>query len=420
MFAIDTHLHTCLSPCAELDMHPAALVEAALRARLDGVAVCDHNSAENVPAVERAARPKGLAVIPGMEITTAEEVHILGLLPDVEAALALQSKVYRHLPGRNDPKVFGMQVVANEFAEVLGFNEHLLSGATTLSVEEVVREIHRVEGLAVASHVDREGFGIVGQLGMIPEGLELDALEVSSKMPLPAARAEFAPGGEFPILCASDAHEPKDVGKAATFALLESPTAFELRKAFAAMDGRMILGGGRPMEDLAMHILDLAENSIEAGASMIFIGLSEVPRDDKLIIEVKDDGRGMDAGRLARVQDPFFTTRTTRSVGMGISLLAEAARTAGGDVAIDSEPGAGTRVCATFRHGHIDRAPLGDIETTLMILMAGHPELNFRFRHSVGDRVFEFDSAEVAAGSLPARLAWLREAIRRGEAGLKG
>ncbi|NLT65992.1 MAG: PHP domain-containing protein, partial [Acidobacteria bacterium] len=79
---VDTHVHTCLSPCAELDMHPAALVDAAVRVGLDSVAVCDHNSAENVGAVQRAARAAGLAVIPGMEITSAEEVHILGLLPD--------------------------------------------------------------------------------------------------------------------------------------------------------------------------------------------------------------------------------------------------------------------------------------------------------------------------------------------------
>ena len=169
-------------------------------------------------------RAAGLAVIPGMEITSAEEVHILGLLPDLEAAMELQSKVYRSLPGRNDENTFGMQVIANEFAEVLGFNEHLLSGATTLNLEEVVAAIHDVDGLAVASHVDREGFGIIGQLGFIPPGLPLDAIEVSQRTPLPLARASFAPKGEYSILCASDAHEPKDVARAATFVLMEEAT----------------------------------------------------------------------------------------------------------------------------------------------------------------------------------------------------
>ena len=167
---VDTHIHTCLSPCAELDMHPSAIVDAAVRAGLDAIAVCDHNSAENAAAVQRAGNAAGLAVIPGMEITSSEEVHILGLLPDIAAAMELQSKVYRSLPGRNDENAFGMQVIANEFAEVLGFKEHLLSGATTLNLDRVVAAIHDVDGLAVASHVDREGFGIIGQLGFIPPG----------------------------------------------------------------------------------------------------------------------------------------------------------------------------------------------------------------------------------------------------------
>jgi len=400
-------------------MHPAALVEAAMGAGLDGVAVCDHNSAENVAAVQRAARAKGLAVIPGMEITSAEEVHVLGLLPDLESALALQSRIYRHLPGRNDEKAFGMQVIANEFEEVLGFNEHLLAGATTLGIDAVVDAIHRVDGLAVASHVDREGFGIIGQLGMIPPGLALDALEVSRRTSLPAARSAFAPRGEFPVLCASDAHEPKDVGKAATFALLAQPTVPELRRAFADRDGRFILGGGRPMEDLALHVLDIAENSIEAGAGAVEIDLVENPEADSLVIEVHDDGPGMSPDQAAQAQDPFFTTRTTRKVGMGLALLAEAARAAGGDIAIDSAPGQGTSVRASFRYGHIDRAPVGDIETTLMVLLAGHGELNIRFRHSIGNRVFELDSRDIPAGDLPARLSRMRELIRRGEAELQ-
>jgi anti-sigma regulatory factor (Ser/Thr protein kinase) len=424
VFVIDTHIHTCLSPCAELDMHPAALVEAAVQARLDAVAICDHNSAENVGAVERAGRARGLAVIPGMEITSAEEVHVLGLMPDLEASLELQSRIYRALPGKNDEHTFGMQVVANEHAEVMGFNDHLLAGATTLTVEEVVAAIHALDGLAVASHVDREGFGIIGQLGFIPAGLQLDALEVSARTPLPSARAAFAPQGEHSLLCASDAHEPKDIGRAATFALLEQPTLGELRRALAGKDGRAILGGGRLMEDLALHILDIAQNSIEAGATEVSIDLQEDMAGDQLVIEVCDNGRGMDSGTLAKAADPFYTSRNTRKVGMGLSLLEAAARTAGGTFVIDSKPGQGTRVKAIFRRSHIDRSPLGDIETTIMVLVAGHPDLGIRFRHSIQERVFELDSSEFGLAGIdstsPEGLRRLRELIRQGEAGLLG
>ncbi len=341
MFVIDPHLHTCLSPCAVLDMHPSGLVDAAIEAGLDALAVCDHNSAENVAAVKRAGLTAGMAVIPGMEITSEEETHILALLPTVEAALELQSRVYRSLPGRNDERAFGLQVIANEHAEVLGFNEHLLAGATTLDVDSVVDAIHNARGLAVASHVDRERFGIIGQLGMIPSGLELDALEISCRTSLSEARGAFAPRDEFPLLCSSDAHEPKDVGRAVTFMLLAEPTLAELRRALAGEDGRAILGGGRPMEDLALHILDIAQNSIEAGATAIEIDLLEYPAADQLIFEVRDNGRGMGPEILAKATDPFYTTRTTRRVGMGLALLSEAARAAGGEWKLTQNQGWG-------------------------------------------------------------------------------
>jgi hypothetical protein len=423
VFMVDTHIHTCLSPCAELDMHPAALIDAAVSAGLDSIAVCDHNSAENAGAVQRAGRAAGLAVIPGMEITSAEEVHILGLLPDLESAMALQSKVYKSLPGRNDENTFGMQVVANEFAEVLGFNEHLLAGATTLSLEAVVAAIHSVDGLAVASHVDREGFGIIGQLGFIPPELPLDAIEISRRMPLTRARETYAPGGERSILCASDAHDPKDIGTAATYMLMEQPTLQELRWALAGKGGRTILGGGRPMEDLALHILDIVQNSLEAGAGTIEIGIWEDSREDRMTIEVRDNGRGMDPETVKKVMDPFFTTRTTRKVGMGLPLLAAAAKAAGGELTVDSKPGSGSLIRATFQHGHLDRAPLGDIETTLMVLLAGQPDRNIYFRHRIDDLEFELDSRDFRSADIdlssPIGLAILREAIRKGEAGLQ-
>ncbi len=423
MFMVDTHIHTCLSPCASLDMHPAALVDAAMRAGLDAIAVCDHNSAENAAAVQRAGVSAGLHVIPGIEITSAEEVHILGLLPDLEAALALQSKIYRALPARNDENTFGMQVIANEFAEVLGFDDHLLAGATTLALDQVVAAIHDVDGLAVASHADREAFGIMGQLGFIPPGLPLDAIEVSRRMPLSVARSAFSPKGEYPILCASDAHEPKDIAGAATFMFMEEATLAEMRRALAGEGGRTILGGGKPMEDLALHILDIAQNSIEAGAGAIEIEISESLREDRLVIEVRDNGRGMDSETAAKAADPFFTTRSTRKVGLGLSLLAAAAKAAGGEFTIGSKPGKGSAITATFQHKHIDRAPLGDIETTLMVLLAGHPGKDIFFRHRIEDRVFELDSRDFRAADIdltsPVGLAVLREAIRNGESEMR-
>jgi anti-sigma regulatory factor (Ser/Thr protein kinase) len=420
---LDTHVHTCLSPCGELDMHPAALVEAGIEAGLDAVAVCDHNSAENVAAVQRAGRAKGLAVIPGMEVTSEEEVHVVALLPDTEAALALQSRVQRALPGKNDPDAFGMQVIANEHAEVLGFDEHLLIAATTLGIDAVVDGIHALGGLAVAAHVDREGFGIIGQLGMIPPGLPLDALEVSTRTPMNVARSNYG-AAALPLICSSDAHQPDRVGRGVTFMLMEQPSLPELRLALAGARGRAVLGGGRPMEDLLLHILDIVRNAIEAGATTVEVELIEDLERDLLVICVRDNGRGMDQAALARATDPFFTTRTTRKVGLGLPLLAAAARAASGDVTVESTLGKGTRVVATFQHSHIDRAPVGDIETTLLVLVAGSPEVDILFRHVVGSRDYELSSRDLAAAlegaglASPQGLALLRAAIRQGEAEL--
>jgi anti-sigma regulatory factor (Ser/Thr protein kinase) len=204
---------------------------------------------------------------------------------------------------------------------------------------------------------------------------------------------------------------------------MEEATLTELRRALAGEGGRTILGGGRPMEDIALHILDIAQNSLEAGASTIEIEIWENLKEDRLVIEVRDNGRGMDSETLAKATDPFFTTRTTRRVGLGLPLMAAAAKAAGGAFTIDSKPGQGTSITAIFQHKHIDRAPLGDIETTLMVLLAGQPDKDIFFRHRIADRVFELDSRDFRAADIdltsPVGLAILREAIRKGEAGLR-
>jgi hypothetical protein len=404
-------------------MHPGALVTAAREAGLDAVAVCDHNTARNVGATMRAGARAGVTVLAGMEITSEEEVHIVALLPDVEAAERLQHRVYDVLPGRNQPSIFGEQVVVDEDGHVVAFEDRLLIGATGWSVDRAVQAIHHENGLAVAAHVDRERFGIVGQLGLIPPGLPLDGLEISRRTPLADARAQFQSCG-LPLLTASDAHEPKDVGAAVTLMLLERADYDEVRQAMQGRNGRAVLGGGRLMEDLALHMLDVAENALEAGATRVEIDLVEDRDGDLLRIEIRDNGRGMPADVAAKALDPFYTTRTTRRVGMGLALLGEAARAAAGGLTIESAPGEGTRLCARFQRSHADRAPIGDLEGTLMALMAGRPDVEVRFRHIVDDRECSVSSAAIAAElggrsvQSPEGLACLREAIRRGEAEL--
>ncbi len=151
------------------------------------------------------------------------------------------------------------------------------------------------------------------------------------------------------------------------------------------------------MEDLSLHILDIVENSIRAKASRIEIKVVEDIRKDLLTIEIKDNGQGIDEETIKKVLDPFFTTRTTRKVGLGLPLLSQAARESGGDVEIESKVGRGTRVKATFGYSHIDRKPLGNMEATLTTLIAGNPETDFIYEHKKDELEYRLDTTEIRA-----------------------
>jgi anti-sigma regulatory factor (Ser/Thr protein kinase) len=149
------------------------------------------------------------------------------------------------------------------------------------------------------------------------------------------------------------------------------------------------------MEDLSLHVLDIAENSIAAGASHVEIRVRESRREDRLSIEIFDDGRGMSADILQKTTDPFFTTRSTRRVGLGLSLFEQAAKRAGGEFKIASCPGAGTKVTGVFQYSHVDRQPLGDMDQTLLALVVGNPQIEFTYLHQADDSEISFSTREI-------------------------
>ncbi|UCD38133.1 MAG: PHP domain-containing protein [Fidelibacterota bacterium] len=236
----DLHIHSCLSPCAELEMSPQAIVRTSIGKGIDMIAVCDHNSAENAQAVMEVARGTDLAVLPGMEMTSREEVHIVGLFARVIDALRVQTLVYEHLEGENDESVFGQQLVVGPDGSVDACNPRLLIGATDLPIEAIVQAVHEQDGLAVAAHIDREGFGIIGQLGFIPVELELDALEVSSNVALNEAVLKYGDYQDYPFISSSDAHALEAIGSAATPFTMESACFNELRLALRGEQGRSV------------------------------------------------------------------------------------------------------------------------------------------------------------------------------------
>ncbi len=148
------------------------------------------------------------------------------------------------------------------------------------------------------------------------------------------------------------------------------------------------------MEEISLHILDIAENSLRAGAKNVEILVVRDRSQDLLKIDVRDDGRGMDAETLAQVRNPFFTTKQKKT-GLGIPLLAQAAEQAGGGLTIDSAPDSGTRVTVTFQWSAIDRPKMGALADTLLTIIAGHPELDMVYEEWVDGEVFRLDTREI-------------------------
>ena len=184
------------------------------------------------------------------------------------------------------------------------------------------------------------------------------------------------------------------------------------------------------MRELSLHVLDVVENAMEAGVLHIDLRIVEDLDVDRLTITVRDDGCGMDAETVQKVRDPFFTTRMTRHVGLGIPLFAAAAERCGGALTVESSPGKGTTVTATFQHSHLDRAPLGDMTSTLMGILMRDRDFDLHYVHRVGGAhmpaaSFEFDTAEIKRelGSLPLSYPevrrWLGEFIAQGEQSLR-
>jgi PHP family Zn ribbon phosphoesterase len=237
----DLHVHTALSPCADGEMTPPAIVERALAEGLGMIAVCDHNSARNASAVQEAAGDR-LAVLAGMEVTTAEECHVVGLFPDAAAAQAAGVEVGATLPQFDDgyEAFFGEQQVLDAAGAEVAREPLALATATSLDVGGVVALIHRNGGLAVAAHIDRRSFGVIAQLGFFPDTAGFDAVEVSRHVPDDAeAEAPFREHG-LPLVHCSDAHYLADIGAARTAVRCERPGFGELALALAGLDGRGI------------------------------------------------------------------------------------------------------------------------------------------------------------------------------------
>lgn len=235
----DLHIHSCLSPCADDDMTPWNLVGMARVKGLDVIALTDHNTARNTPEAMAAGESYGVQVIPGMEITSREEVHILGYFSSVPEALAAGEAVYAHLPQvQNQPALFGNQIIIGADDSPSGTLEKLLINATDLSVEEVCALVRAFGGVPVPAHINRGSNGMIGALGLMPFLPDYPVVEVYPGVPCPA----YATKGRF-VIHSSDAHRLEDIQER-IFSLDTHPTARDVMRLLRALDGRQIPQNG--------------------------------------------------------------------------------------------------------------------------------------------------------------------------------
>jgi PHP family Zn ribbon phosphoesterase len=220
-------------------MSPANIVSLAKKRGLDIIGITDHNSTKQCKLVWELGQRIGLTVIPGCEMTSREEVHCLGLFEDFEALSLFQEYLDQHLNFiPNDPAIFGHQVVIDEAENILEELDNYLGASLDVSIEEVERKVHELSGIFIPAHVDRPRNSLYSQLGFLPPGLKIDALQISKLADEQVIREKYRIKPEITMVKFSDAHFLADLGKTYTHFELEEPTLDEIRKALKREDGR--------------------------------------------------------------------------------------------------------------------------------------------------------------------------------------
>lgn len=218
----DFHIHSCLSPCASLEMSPASIVAKAKEVGLNAVALSDHNCGFNLPAFGKICEQQGINCLFGMEVTSIEEAHILCLFDQLDAAMELGGKVYDSLPDiPNNPEKFGDQPIIDEHEEILGFAEKFLISASGYDIHSLVTEVHALGGLIIPAHIDRMVYGIIAQLGFLPDEA-FDAVELT-------ARGDPALALSYPVVRNSDSHHLGTMGSACSVFDLDEFSVEQIR-----------------------------------------------------------------------------------------------------------------------------------------------------------------------------------------------
>ena len=241
IFRADLHIHSVLSPCGDLEMSPANIVSEAKVKGLDIIGITDHNSTRHCCLISKLAANKGIFVLQGAEITTKEEIHCLAFFENSDTLKILQQFLDDNLPDiRNDPFYFGDQVQVDENDDIIYTEDKLLTNAISKSFEEIETFIHNNNGIFIPAHIDRMKNSIYSQLGILPENMKADALEISRRTTFEKFEKVHHEINNYTVITNSDAHIPGQIGTVFNNFYLEEPSFEEIKMALKGLNGRKV------------------------------------------------------------------------------------------------------------------------------------------------------------------------------------
>ena len=238
-FRADLHIHTLLSPCADLEMSPQNIVRRAKETGLQIIGITDHNSTKQAPLVKKLANKEGIFVLTGAEITTKEEVHCLVFFETEAEVKSFQKFIdlnITRIPNKED--YFGYQPLIDENENILELVSYYLPSALKVGINEIQKQVYRLNGLFIPAHIDRPANGIINQLGFIPEDLKYDALGISNQVSKSYVRKHYVLGNKKALLRNSDAHYLQQIGEIYTNFIIERPNFSEIKMALHQENNR--------------------------------------------------------------------------------------------------------------------------------------------------------------------------------------
>ncbi|MFZ4740093.1 MAG: PHP domain-containing protein [Bacteroidales bacterium] len=242
IYRADLHIHSVLSPCADLKMSPINIINKAKERKLDIIGLTDHNSTKQCKITSEIGKKNGIFVLCGAEITTKEEVHCLTFFENNERLLDFQQYIETHLPKiKNDIKRFGYQLIVDKEENIIAEEEILLSSALNISIDELANKVHELNGLFIPAHVNRPKFSLISQLGFIPPDIKADAFEITKHITKLEFLKQYTYLNAFTILQNSDSHFINSIGEITSQFEMEEVSFDEIRKALAGKENRKVL-----------------------------------------------------------------------------------------------------------------------------------------------------------------------------------